>query len=247
MSQETFAVVLVEPQLGENIGMCARAMWNCGLDDLRLVSPRYGWPSESAVKSASGADPVIDGARVYETTRDAVADLNFVLATTARPRDMTKQVFTPEAAARDLRERTASGQKTGVLFGKEAMGLSNDDVALADAVLTVPLNPAFTSLNLAQAVLLMGYEWFKQADETPGKELRMPGDTRPASKDEMQHLFEHLEDELDARGFLRVPEKRPTMVRNIRNLLWRAEMTEQEARTFRGIIKALTTFPRRDG
>ncbi len=247
MSDTSFAVILVEPQLGENIGMCARAMWNCGIRDLRLVSPRDGWPSESARKSASGADVVLDNAQVYEKTEDAIADLNFVLATTARPRDMTKAVFTPEEAAKDMRARTSAGERTGVLFGKEAMGLSNDDVALSDAVLTVPLNPLFTSLNLAQAVLLMGYEWFKQGDDTPGRELRMPGDTRPAGKDEMLHMFEHLEDELDARGFLRVPEKRPTMVRNIRNLLWRAEMTEQEVRTFRGIIKALATFPRKDG
>ncbi len=247
MTDNAFSVILVEPQLGENIGMCARAMWNCGIKDLRLVSPRDGWPSEAASKSASGADPVIDGAQVFETTEDAVRDLDFVIATTARPRDMTKVVFTPEAAAADIRTRATAGQRTGVLFGKEAMGLSNDDVALSDAVLTVPLNPAFTSLNLAQAVLLMGYEWFKQGDDTAGKELKMPADTRPAGKEEMINLFEHLEEELDARGFLRVPEKRPTMVRNIRNMFWRAEMTEQEVRTFRGILKALTKFPRNDG
>lgn len=240
MSGKTFAVVLVEPQLGENIGMCARAMWNCGLDDLRLVQPRDGWPSESARAAASGADTVIDNARVFETTRDAIADLDFVLATTARPRDMTKPVFTPEAAARNMRTRLDGGQHTGVLFGKEAWGLNNDDVVLADAVLTVPLNPAFTSLNLAQAVLLMSYEFYKLDDETPAHELRMPSDTRPANKDELNHLYEHLEKELEAAGFFTTAEKRPTMVRRLRNMLGRAGMTEQEVRMFRGIISALT-------
>jgi tRNA/rRNA methyltransferase len=240
MSEQSFAVVLVEPQLGENIGMCARAMWNCGLADLRLVNPRDGWPSESAVAASSGADPVIDGVRVYERTEDAIADLDFVLATTARPRDMTKHVFTPEAAAADMRARSDGGQRTGVLFGKEAWGLHNDDVVLCNAVLTVPLNPEFTSLNLAQAVLLMSYEWFKLADATPGHELRMPSDTRPANKDELHHLYGHLEGELADAGFFTTAEKRPTMVRRLRNLLGRTDMTEQEVRMFRGVISALT-------
>ncbi len=240
MNTPSFAVILVEPQLGENIGMCARAMWNCGISDLRLVSPRDGWPSESARAAASGADLVIDGAQVFDSTRDAIADLNFVVATTARPRDMTKNVFTPEAAARDLRTRTDAGQQTGILFGKEAWGLNNDDVALSDAVLTVPLNPVFTSLNLAQAVLLMGYEWFKLADETTAHELRMPSDTRPANKDELTHLYDHLEGELADAGFFTTVEKRPTMVRRLRNMLTRADMTEQEVRMFRGVISALT-------
>jgi len=240
MNAQTFAVILVEPQLGENIGMCARAMWNCGVDDLRLVNPRDGWPSEPARAAASGADHVIDKARVFDSTKDAVADLNFIVATTARPRDMTKPVFTPEAAAKDMRRRTDGGQRTGVLFGKEAWGLHNDDIALSNAILTVPLNPAFTSLNLAQAVLLMSYEWFKLADATPGHEMRIPADTRPADKVELTNLFEHLETELADAGFFTAAEKRPTMVRKLRNMLSRAEMTEQEVRMFRGIIKALT-------
>jgi len=222
-------------------------MWNCAVPDLRLVRPRDGWPSEPARAACSGAFPVIDNARVYESTEDAIADLDYVIATTARPRDMTKIVFTPESAAKELRARHASGNRTGVLFGKESWGLHNDDVALADAVVTVPLNPEFTSLNLAQASLLICYEWFKAADATPDRELRMLGETRPATKDEMLMMFGHLEDELDAAGFLRVPEKRPSMVRNIRNIFWRAEMTEQEVRTFRGIIAALTKFNRRRG
>jgi len=239
MSENGFAVILVEPQLGENIGMVARAMWNCGLDELRLVAPRDGWPSEPARKSASGADVVIDGAKVFETTADAIADMDTILATTARPRDMTIPVYTPAAAARELRTKADSGYRTGVLFGRESWGLHNDDVALADAVITVPLNPAFTSLNLAQAVLVLSYEWFKTADDTDARELRMPHDTRPANKEELIRLFEHLESELDDTGFFRVTEKRPTMVRNLRNLLGRAEMTEKEIRMFRGIVNAL--------
>lgn len=236
----SFAVILVEPQLGENIGMVSRAMWNCGLSDLRLVNPRDGWPSDSARAAASGADVVIDAARVYESTEAAIADLDYLMATTARPRDMTKIVFTPEAAATELRRRSTVGGNAGVLFGKEAWGLNNDDVVLADAVITVPLNPAFTSLNLAQAVLLLSYEWYKFTDTTPTEELRMPSDTRPANKEELNHLYEHLERELADAGFFTNAEKRPTMVRRLRNMLGRAEMTDQEVRMFRGIVTALT-------
>lgn len=234
-----FAVVLVKPQLGENIGMVARAMLNCGIEDLRLVKPRDGWPSEPARKAASGADVVIDGVQVFDSTDAAIADLDFVLATTARPRDMTKIVFTPHAAAAELRTRTISGRKTGILFGKESTGLHNDDVALADGILTVPLNPEFTSLNLAQCVLLVCYEWYTQADHTVPVELKIPDDTRSATKEELRMMYEHLETELDATGFLRVPEKRPIMVRNIRNMLGRANFTEKEVRSMRGIISAL--------
>lgn len=241
----SFAVVLIRPQLGENIGMVARAMLNCGLTDLRLVRPRDGWPSEKARASASGADMVIDNTQVFETTEDAIADLSFILATTARTRDMTKGVFTPEGATAELRNRAKVGGKSGVLFGRESAGLDNDDIALADAAITVPLNPEFTSLNLAQAVLLIGYEWYKWADKTPTHELVMPADTRPAERQEVLMMLEHLESELDARGFLRPVEKRPVMVRNIRNVFWRAGFSEKEVRTFRGIITALTKHKRR--
>lgn len=233
------AIVLVAPQLGENIGMCARAMWNCGLDDLRLVAPRDGWPNDKANAAAAGGEHVVVEAKVFETTSDAVADLDYLLATTARPRDMTKDVMTARAAAPKLR---AAG-RPGILFGRESKGLDNDDVALADAVVQVPLNPAFSSLNLAQAVLLLAYEWYQAADATPADELNVPAGTRPASKAEMLGLYEHLESELDACGFLRVAEKRPIMVRNIRNMLGRARLTEQEVRTFRGIIAGLTKYP----
>lgn len=235
------AVVLVAPQLGENIGMCARAMWNCGLDDLRLVAPRDGWPNPKANAAAAGGEHVVTQARLFETTELAVADLDYLLATTARPRDMTKDVMTARTAGARLRQASRSG----VLFGREAKGLANDDVALADAVVHVPLNPAFPSLNIAQAVLLLAYEWRQAGDDSEPEGLNVPTGTRPANKAEMLGLYEHLERELDACGFLRVAEKRPIMVRNIRNMLGRARLTEQEVRTFRGIVSGLAKYPRR--
>jgi len=233
------AVILVEPQMGENIGMVARAMLNCGLTDLRLVNPRDGWPSEIAIATASGADVVINGARIYATTIESVGDLNFIVAATARPRDMTMRVVTPRQGATELRLEAAGGNRTGIMFGRESKGLQNDDVALADAVLNVPLNPAFSSLNLAQAVLLIGFEWFQMADTTTANTLNIPKDTRPATKKELLGMFEQLEAELDDCGFFHVREKRPIMSRNIRNIFQRAAMTEQEIRTFRGVIAGL--------
>jgi len=233
------AIVLVQPQLGENIGMAARAMLNCGLADLRLVKPRDGWPNEDAVAASADAELVIENTRVYQTTCDAIADLELVFATTARPRDMTKRVVTPSQATGELRQFISGGGKAGVLFGRESKGLVNDDVSLADAVLSVPLNPSFSSLNLAQAVYTVAYEWMRFADETPDSEISYPKETRPGSKLELTHLFEHLERELDDSGFLRIPEKRPTMVRNLRNMFGRAGLTEQEIRTLRGVITAL--------
>ena len=232
-------VILVEPQLGENIGMVARAMLNCGLTDLRLVNPRDGWPSEIATATASGADVVISGARLYASSAAAVGDLNFLVAATARPRDMTMRVVTPRQCAAELRRAAAGGNRTGIMFGRESKGLHNDDVALADAVLNVPLNPAFSSLNLAQAVLLVGFEWFQAADATADDVLNIPKDTRPATKKELIGMFEQLEAELDDCGFFHVREKRPIMARNIRNVFQRAAMTEQEIRTFRGVIAGL--------
>ena len=237
-------IVLVEPQLGENIGMAARAMLNCGLRQLRLVSPRDGWPSDEALAAASGADAVIENATLFDTTQDAVADLQRVYATTARTRDMTQRIVTPREAAGEIRDFMANGNaqggnKAGVLFGREAKGLTNDDLALTDAVIMASVNPDFSSLNLAQAVFVFGYEWFQQASEPPESGLVMPKETRPADKRELAGLFEHLESELDASGFLHVKEKRPVMVRNIRNMLQRAALTEQEVRTLRGIITSL--------
>ncbi|MHC8508432.1 MAG: RNA methyltransferase [Rhodospirillales bacterium] len=238
------AVILAEPQLGENIGMCARAMLNGGLSDLRIVNPRDGWPNEKALAAASGADTVINAARVFETVEAAVADLNRLYACTARERDAALRVMTPRAAAADMQAACGAGHKAGVLFGRESKGLKNDEVSLADAVIHAPLNPAFRSLNIAQAVLIVAYEWRLAGPgaDAPADMLVMPAATRPARRDEMQGLFGHLESELDACGFLRVKEKRPTMVRNIRNMFNRAHLTEQEVRTLRGVIKGLTDY-----
>jgi len=239
------AIILVQPQLGENIGMAARAMLNNALTEMRLVAPVHGWPNEHAIKPASGADIVLDGIDVFERTEEALADLTHVYATTARDRDMTKRVMTPRAAAAEMRTAIADGGRPGVIFGRESWGLNNDDVALADTLISVPLNPSFSSLNLAQAVLLIGYEWYQSGDETPEVDSRIPAQTRPANKEELYGLFEHLETELDECGFLYPPEKRPTMVRNIRNMLQRASFTEQEVRTLRGVISGLTKGPKR--
>ncbi len=241
------AVILVDPQLGDNIGMVARAMMNCGLADLRLVRPRDGWPNPRARTTAAGATDIVDTARLFATTAEAVADLHYVVATTARVRHTTQLVLTPRTAASEIRARSAAGSRCGVLFGKESRGLHNDDAALADAIVTVPLNPAFTSLNLAQCVLLIGYEWFLAADATPGTTLTMPSATRGATKAELEGLFGQLESELDACGFLYVQEKRPIMVRNLRNLFQRAGLTEQEVRTLRGVISGLARLGRSRG
>ncbi len=232
------AIILVEPQLGENIGTAARAMLNFGLTDLRLVKPRDGWPNDKAVAAASGADCVIDGAELFESTEAAVADLNSVYATSARRRDMLKTVMTPAHAAGVMRDESSLGSRVGVLFGPERTGLRNDDVTLADTLISVPLNPAYASLNVAQAVLLVGYEWFQKTSKTPGKRLDQ-GRTFAVPRGELIRFFEHLERELDTAGFLRPREKRPAMVRNIRNMFQRAGLMEQEVRTLRGIVTAL--------
>jgi len=238
-SDDAPAIILINPQLGENIGMAARAMLNNALGDLRLVAPVHGWPNEHAIKPSAGAGVVLDGVQVFDDTKQAVGDLSHVYATTARDRDMTKRVLTARAAAEEMRGVIADGGKPGVLFGREAWGLNNDDVVLADTLVTIPMNPSFASLNLAQAVLLIGYEWFQSGDETEAIDERIPKKTRLANKDELVGMFEHLEAELDDCGFLRPPEKRPTMVQSIRNMFQRANMTEQEVRTFRGIISGL--------
>jgi tRNA/rRNA methyltransferase len=240
------AIILVQPQLSENIGTTARAMMNCGLSDLRLVRPREDWLQERAIRAASGADPVLHGARVFERTEDAVADLTHVYATTGRNRYMVKRVVTPRLCAAEMRSNITDGRGCGVMFGPERTGLENDDIVLADTVLTVPLNPEHCSLNLAQAVLLVGYEWFQVAGDVSTEASMTKGDKgRPANKQELLFFFEHLERELDACGFLRLPDKRPTMVRNIRNLFQRAQMTEQEVRTMHGVVTELATLRKR--
>jgi len=234
-------VILVEPQMGENIGAAARAMANFGLSRLRLVKPREEWPNPQARKMASGADRVLDAAVVYDTLQSAIADCTLLLATTARAHDQAKPVIDAADAAQHAAPPVHGGESVGILFGRERTGLEKDDIALADAVVTVPLNPDFTSLNLAQAVLLLGYEWYQAGDSTPPRVLEMHGSV-PATKDQLYAFFAHFERALDECGFLRNEEARPNMIRNMRNMWGRAELTEQEIRTLHGVVKELTTL-----
>lgn len=231
-------IVLVDPQMGENIGAAARAMLNCGLDGLRIVNPRDGWPNERADAMSAGALERMPPVGVFDTTAEAIADCHYVLATTARARGMVKPVLTPRAAGAELARRQAAGERCAILFGAERSGLTNDDTALAHAVVTIPLNPGFSSLNLGQAVLLLAYEWSLHHDATPGTQMPT-GDSLPATHDKLNELCERLEAEMDSHGFFRSPDQRPAIIRNLRNMLGRANMTDQEVRTFHGIISAL--------
>ena len=233
------SIILVRPQLGENIGTAARAMLNCGLTDLRLVEPRDDWPNWRAEAAASGADTVLQNARLFSSPAEAAGDLRHLYATTARPRDMHKHLVTPRQAALEMRRHFARGEECGILFGPERTGLTNDEITTAGTLVQVPLNPSFSSLNLAQAVLLMSYEWFQAADETPPRQVTDEGRTR-ASFAELLNFFQHLEEQLDDGGFLNLPELRPVMIRNIRNLFLRAGLSDQEVRTLHGIVTALS-------
>lgn len=238
------AIILVHPQLGENIGMVARAMANFGLAELRLVNPRDGWPSEKAISAASKADHVIAATKVFSSLEEAVADLNFVYATTARDRYGYKEVRSPVVAANTLRARFRAGEGTGILFGRERTGLTNEEIALADELVTFPVNPAFASLNLAQAVLLMSYEWMKtgmgSVEETAFSALPQ----RPAKKDELQGLFDHVEEALGARGYFRPAAKKPKLIENLRAALTRPSFTGSEIQVLRGIVSCLDRFTR---
>ena len=239
------AIILSEPQLGENIGASARAMANFGLNDLRLVKPRDGWPNEKAEAMAVGAAPLIAAARVFDDVAAAIGELGLVYAFTARDRAMAKPVLTPDEAARRLRQAQRAGIPSGVLFGNERAGLTNDEVALADCVVTIPTDPGFSSINLGQAVLLLCYEWFRSGDGTPPEQIDH-GAAAPAPREELFRLFEHLEEELEQSGFLFPPGNRPGMIRNLRSILHRAQLTDQEVRTLRGVIVALTKGKRRN-
>lgn len=238
-------IILVEPQLGENIGYAARAMLNFGLTDLRLVAPRDGWPNPAAGPAASGADDVLDGAGVFETLEEAIADLNHVYASTVRNRDIYKPVVTVSEASLAMHETAAKGERTGILFGRERSGLSNDDIALCNAILTVPVNPDFGSLNLAQAVILTAFEWSRSggAGLPPSTSA---DDDPPATKSDLVGLFEHLETELEPRGYFRPPARKTAMVQALRNLLQGAGFTGQQVRTLRGVVKALTLGKKSD-
>jgi tRNA/rRNA methyltransferase len=243
------AVVLVEPQLGENIGAAARAMANFGLADLRLVAPREGWPSKKARAVASGAVAVLDAAQLFGTTEEAVADLNYVLATTARNRGLPKQVLGPSDAVAELRARAAAGQATGILFGRERWGLTNEEIAAADAIITFPVNPAFASLNIAQAVLLMSYQWMAGGlDGTLPARTDVPIiDLTPAPKAEVTGLLDHLVNALEPTGYFRSPDKKPTMIHNLHAILHRAAFTEPEIRVLRGVVAAFEGVKKRRG
>ncbi|MEN8236083.1 MAG: RNA methyltransferase [Pseudomonadota bacterium] len=237
-SDNTPVIILVKPQLGQNIGTAARAMYNGALTQLRLVQPKGGWPNIHAIKPAAGAHVILDNVQVFESTREAIADLNLVFGTTARIRDMNKYVLTPQKLAEKMQSLTQEGSRVGVLFGPERTGLDNEDMSLVDGLIHVPLNPDYSSLNLAQAVLLIAYEWFKIQHDTEPERLKKD-DSPFATKEELLGFFEHLERELDASGFLRVLDKRPVMVRNIRNMFLRSAFTAQEVRTLRGIVSSL--------
>src|SRR6266852_12510 len=231
-------VILVEPQLGENIGMAARAMGNFALSRLRIVNPRDGWPNVSAQRAAAGADHILDHVELFDTVEQAVADLDLLFATTAGAHDQAKPVLAPPAAAREIAGHIASGGKAGVLFGRERYGLQNDEVALANRIVTFPVNPGFASLNLAQAVLLMGYEWFKLSTEG-ALPFAMPERSERASQHQMQAFFENLVRELDKVEFLRPAEKRDTMLVNLRNIFARMEPTKQDMHTLHGVVMAI--------
>ena len=239
-------VVLVRPQLADNIGACARAMANGGLFHMRIVAPRDGWPQEKAWAMASGADRILDAATVHPTVADAVADLHHVFATCPRPRHIVKPVLTARGAAAELRAIAGRGLRAGLLFGPERAGLDNDDMAQADALIRYPLNPAFMSLNLAQAVMIMAYEWWTHEDQTPPRAL-MTNETEVAAKAGLEGFLSHLVHELDASGFLRNLPKRPGMVRNIRHFFQRGEVTGQELRTLHGIVAELSLGRRQRG
>ncbi len=235
-------IILVEPQLGENIGMVARAMANFGLAELRLVSPRDGWPSEKARAAASKADHVIDGVTVFEDLQAALADLNFVMATTARQRDGFKRVAGPVEAGQTLRRRVRAGERTGILFGRERFGLYNEEVALADEIVTFPVNPEFASLNIAQAVLLMSYEWMKSGLAAETDTAFSAPEVVPAEKEHLHGLLAHLEAALDARGYFRPAAKKPKMLDNLRAVLTRPGFGLSEIKVLRGVVSSLDYF-----
>lgn len=234
-------VVLVSPQLGENIGMTARAMLNCGLTRLRLVRPRCPWPSLVAKSSSAGADLVLDGATLHDSLADALGDTHRAYAMTARPRNMAKTVMTPRDAMPHIQDHITTGETIALVFGAESCGLTNEDISLCTTILTAPINPDFSSLNLSQAVLLVAYEWLLTSQAAPVPHTPLKKGTLPARKEEIYGFYDHLESELDRTRFLRVPEKRAEMVRNIRNIFERATLSTQEVNTLRGIITSLVT------
>ncbi len=233
------AVILNEPQLAENIGAVARAMANFGLSDLRLVRPRDGWPQERAWASASGANWPLDGARVFERLEDAIADRQYVLATTARPRELRLPILTPREAAGELHAMTRAGQAVALLYGGERAGLETRDIALCQGVITIPIDPRFHSLNLAQAVVVTAYEWRMTVLDRPAVSFGK-NQVPPAEQAVLEGFYGQLEGELHAAGFFHPPEKTPSMINNLRAIFTRSSLSEQEVRTLRGVVTALS-------
>ena len=232
------AMILVRPQMGENIGAAARAMWNFGLDRMRVVAPRDGWPNEKAVAMASGAGRLLDQAGIFDSTANAIADCNYVFATTARHRGLTKPVMTPERAMQHTRALLEQGQKVAVLFGPERAGLENDDVALANAIISVPVNPEFSSLNLGQSVLLTAYEWRRQIDQMPPEVMEM-AKTEFVEGIEIEKLGDHFEQRLDEAGFFFPEAKAAGMRQNLRNMWARLPLTRADVQTLHGMLRQL--------
>ncbi len=232
------AFILVAPQMGENIGAAARAMLNFGLDRMRVVAPRDGWPNPRAEAMASGAGRVLEAAMLAATTAEACADLTYVFATTARDRAMTKLVLTPERAMAEARAMTAAGERVGVLFGPERAGLETADVVRANAVVSVPVNPAYGSLNLAQCVLLVAYEWRRAATNAPAADYRIDGGRR-ASGIEVDRFIQHLFERLEAVGYFFPEPARASLTANLDNLFRRAPLTDADIRTLHGVVRAL--------
>ncbi len=230
------AVILVRPQLGVNIGACARAMLNFGLTDLRLVAPRDGWPNPDAGPAASGADIVLEKARVFETVANACSGLSLVFATTLRPRDLTRRVVTPLQAATEFH---GLGSQGGLLYGPERTGLLTEDLALAHAIMTIPVNPDFGSLNLAQAVIVTAYEWYRQGQDRA--DTMLVNHDGPAPHEELEGLIATVDAQLQQNGYYNPVKGRADAARLImRNLLTRPEYSAGEVRTLRGIIRGLT-------
>ncbi len=238
------AFVLVNPQMGENIGAAARAMWNFGLDRMRLVAPRDGWPNQSAVAMAAGAGRLLDEAQVMETTAEAVADCTLVMATTARNRDLTKPIYSPERAMQIARDRIAAGEKVAVLFGPERAGLENHDIALANAIISVPVNPRFASLNLAQCVLLAGYEWQRHAVEVTAETVELAG-SQWASQTDIRKLSDHYEERMTDAQFFFPEHKADSMKLNLRNLWSRMPLTQADVRMLHGIMRQMVRWKER--
>lgn len=239
------AIVLIRPQMGENIGGAARAMWNFGLDHMRVVDPRDGWPNQKAIAMASGAGRLLDEARKFDTTEDALADTTYVLATTARGRGLTKPVLSPEFAMFESAKRIAAGQKVAILFGPERSGLENEDVARANAIVTVPVNPEFFSLNLAQCVLLMSYEWQRQVGQITHEHTELPK-TNWANGEEISRLGDHFEEALDQAGFFFPETKAASMRLNLRNLWSRMPLTRADTQMFHGMMRQMVRWKTRD-